>query len=512
LSKTLHTQVLIVGAGPTGLMAANQLMRFGIDFIIIDHKSGPTKESRAIVLTAKSLELYQQMGLSDHILKHGTYIHSFNLFSEGKRKAEIKLGEIGKGQSEFSYLVAFEQSKNEELLTQQLVKNGKSPLWEHEFIKLLEYTKEISALVKNKDGELTITAQYLIGCDGAKSPVRHQLNFSFKGGTYDHKFFVADVVLDWKLGYDKLLISPGKRDFVGFIPLYGDRSYRVLGTMPLEYADKEDITFADIEDTIKKILQYPVKFEKVNWFSMYKLHHRGVDHFKQGKVFLAGDSAHIHSPAGGQGMNTGLQDAYNLCWKLAFVLKKQAKEDLLETYNEERLPFAKFLLNFTDRAFSFITNSNWFTRLFRKFVALNVAGFIVSRPFVRRRAFRTVSQIGYSLKDFSLSGSNTAQKLSFHAGDRLPYIENFPDGKFYELFTDPGFHLLSIGATLTKDQKAHFTFPVKYIQTPLSDDWRKFGVTSPLFILIRPDNYMMYVSDTFDPAQLKAHLSKYFNV
>lgn len=342
MTESLNTEVLIIGAGPTGLMAANQLMRFGIDFIIVDTKSGPTKESRAIAVTARSLEIYQQMGLAQHAIDNGKRMISFNLFSRGKRKAEVKIGEIGKGLSEFSYMLGFEQSRNEEMLAHNLVSKGKKIHWDHEFIELKEYSEKIIAVVKNNNELHNIHAKYLIACDGARSPVRHQLNFSFKGGTYDHKFFVADTQLDWKLEYDNLVICPGDKNFCGFLPLYGDKNYRVLGTLPKEFADRDDISFADIEKVVKDTIGIELTFEKVNWFSIYKLHHRGVDHFSQGNVFLAGDSAHIHSPAGGQGMNTGLQDAYNICWKIAFVLRHNASPALLGTYNEERLPLQNY--------------------------------------------------------------------------------------------------------------------------------------------------------------------------
>ena len=134
----MNTQVVIVGAGPTGLMAANQLHRFGIDFIIIDSKSGPTKESRAIVVTARSLEIYQQLGLSKTVVGNGSKMNSFNLFSDGEKKAQVKIGEIGKGMTDFPFLLAYEQSENEKLLYENLKENGKSVTWGAEFISLTE--------------------------------------------------------------------------------------------------------------------------------------------------------------------------------------------------------------------------------------------------------------------------------------------------------------------------------------------------------------------------------------
>ena len=512
--KELVTDVLIVGAGPTGLMAANQLKRFGINFIIIDSKSGPTRESRAIAVTARSLEIYQQMNLSNRAIKEGKRMKSFNLYSNGKRRAEVKIGEIGKGMSEFSFMLAFEQSKNEEILTQNLIDQGGQVHWHHEFIELKENQDSIIAEVLHNGENRLISAQYLIACDGASSPVRTQLNFSFKGGTYDHKFFVADALINWDLAYDKLLISPGDKNFCAFLPLNGERGYRVLGTLPLVFADREDITFSDIESVVIQTIGIKITFEEVNWFSIYKLHHRSVDHFKEGRVFLAGDSAHIHSPAGGQGMNTGLQDAYNLCWKLSMVLRNKAKPSLLDTYNEERLPFAKWLINFTDRGFTMMTSNNWFIKFFRQHFALRLAGLVLKFSFFRPFIFKTLAQIGYSHKGRSLSESLTTQKLSINAGDRLPYF----DGKsIYPLFTKANFHLLHIAnEPLTDDQvnqySGYFPFPIEVVENKIAEEWTKLGVRKEIFMLIRPDNYTALIFDDFVPDQLKKYLSKHFNI
>ena len=199
----------------------------------------------------------------------------FYLYSRGKPKAEVKIGEIGKGLSEFSYMLAFDQSKNEELLVQNLIKQGKTIHWNHGFIELTEYKTSINAVVKNNHEVLNITAHYLIACDGANSLVRRQLNFSFKGGTYKHKFFVADTTMRWDLGYDKLIISLGDQNFCAFLPLKDDLSYRVIGTLPKKYFNNEDISFRDIENVVIDTIGVDMKFESVNWFSIYKLHHRG---------------------------------------------------------------------------------------------------------------------------------------------------------------------------------------------------------------------------------------------
>jgi 2-polyprenyl-6-methoxyphenol hydroxylase-like FAD-dependent oxidoreductase len=512
VAKILNTEVLIVGAGPTGLMAANQLARFGIDFIIVDKKSGPTKESRAIAVTARSLEIYQQMGIVHHALEGGKAIKSFYLYSQGKQKAEVKIGEIGKGLSEFSYMLAFEQSKNEELLASNLHRQNKMIHWNHEFIEVTEYKEGIRARVQREGEETTIIAQYLIACDGANSAVRQQLKFSYEGGTYDQRFFVADTVMHWDFPYDRLVIAPGDHYFCAFLPLYGHNGYRVIGSLPLKYADIEEIAFHDIDNEVIRAIGIKLKFESINWFATYKLHHRGVDHFREHRIFLAGDSAHIHSPAGGQGMNTGLQDVYNLCWKLSLVLRNQANRSLLDTYNEERLPFARWLLKFTDRAFNAMTSDNWFVRFGRKYIAFNLAGLLVANRKIRPVIFKILSQIWYSYNGKSLSRSLTGQSVSFRAGDRLPF---FPEENIYPLFTEACFHLLhihseSLSTEIQERVKRTFPFPVKIIERTSGSNWKKLGVRKELFILVRPDNYIALIFDSFNETGMNDYLKRHF--
>jgi len=207
-------------------------------------------------------------------------------------------------------------------------------------------------------------------------------------------------------------------------------------------------------------------------------------------------------------MNTGLQDAYNLAWKMAMVLQGKGTAKLLNTYNEERLPFAKWLLKFTDRAFNIMTSDNWFIKFLRTHVLLNVIGRTLGSTKMRQFVFKTVSQIGYTYHGMSLSGSNTKQKLLFKTGDRLPYIkDNHSSQKFYDLLKYPGFHMLHIGDKLLNksDQekiKNSLNIPVELVESELNNSWKKLGVSRELFILVRPDNYIGYIQDKFDGSEI----------
>jgi 2-polyprenyl-6-methoxyphenol hydroxylase-like FAD-dependent oxidoreductase len=505
-----HFNVIIIGAGPTGLMAANQLARFNIDFLIVDSKQGPTEESRAIVITARSMEIYQQLDISDTAIEQGRFITDFAIFVKGKEKATAHVGEFGKGLTDFSYLLAFEQSKNEKLLSNNLAAFNKEVSWNTKLENIVQQPDHIEVSLKHlsKDGQPIekVSAKYIIGCDGASSPVRHMLNFSFKGGTYEQQFYVADTKLKWQEGFNKLILCPSRKNFCGFFPMAGSNTHRIIGTVPKALNDRADLSFDDLEKAIKETVGFPMEIEAMNWFSVYKLHHRSVETFSKGNYFLAGDAAHIHSPAGGQGMNTGLQDAYNLCWKLALVIKNIAGEKILETYNEERLPFAKWLLKFTDRFFGIMTSSNIIISWFRNNIVPFALKFAFKKRSITKIMFRTLSQVQWSYEDCSVSQNRSAQKLKFKAGDRLPYVLINKES-VYKLLSAPAFHLLIISNSTITFAATEFVKPVSLGM----EEWKPFGVTKPLFILVRPDNYIGLIADKMNEEILNNYLKQYLN-
>jgi 2-polyprenyl-6-methoxyphenol hydroxylase-like FAD-dependent oxidoreductase len=489
-------------------MAANQLARFNINFLIIDSKAGPTDQSRAIVITARSMEIYQQMGISDAAIEGGRFITDFAIFVKGREKATAHVGEFGKGLTDFSYLLAFEQSKNEKLLVQHLHQQQKEISWNTALADITQHSDHVDVSIKylKKEGQPIeqLTARFVIGCDGASSQVRHKLNFSFKGGTYEQQFYVADTRLKWQEGFNKLILCPGRKNFCGFFPMAGSNSHRIIGTVPGSLNDRTNLSFADLEQAIKKTVGFPMEIEAMNWFSVYKLHHRSVETFSKGNIFLAGDAAHIHSPAGGQGMNTGLQDAYNLCWKLSLVIKNIAGEKILDSYNEERLPFAKWLLKFTDRFFGVMTSSNLLISGFRNNILPYMLRSAFKRPFVRKTMFRTLSQIQWSYNDCSIAQNLSTQKLTFKSGDRLPYVL-INNQSIYRSLKGSSFHLLKVGGPGVS------LMPNELIRL-LSFDieaWKPFGVTKPLFILVRPDNYIGLISDQMNDEILTRYLKQH---
>jgi len=491
----MKTDVLIIGAGPTGLMLANQLQRFGVNFILLDSKKGPTVESRAIALSARSMELYQQLGIEKEVQNMCEPIYGASIFVNGKERARLDVKNYGIGQSDFPDIMnAFEQNLNETILYKN-VKSKKNVKWQHEFIKKEQHESYVTATIKNLKTKknITISARYLIGCDGASSPVRKSSNMNFDGGTYDHRFFVVDAQVEWKRSYNHLIVAPSDSALIIFFPIRGEKRLRIIGTLPPQFYNKKNIDFEEIEEIFKKHSKLDFDIQEVGWYSTYKIHHRCVDSFRDGRIFLAGDSAHIHSPAGGQGMNTGLQDAHNLAWKLAYVLQGKADDKLLDTYNTERLGFAKVLLRTTDTGFKFMAGDSLFERTMRTLVFIPLMKVALKYKKTKARVFKRISQIGYNYSKSPLSKNYSKQKLQFDTGDRFPYTEK----GIYKEFNELAFYLVHVSDTpdTSNADIKDFALNTKIIHKKRTAAWKKLGIESDLYILVRPDQYIMTIAD-----------------
>jgi 2-polyprenyl-6-methoxyphenol hydroxylase-like FAD-dependent oxidoreductase len=318
----MNTEVIIVGAGPTGLSLACQLIRYGIDFVVVEKNETVTPFSKAIGVQARTLEIYDQLGLAQRAVQQGTIASRVRLIEGGEIRGEMHLANFGKDLSQFPFMLMLEQSKNEELLYAFVRSHNQDVFWKTELESFSQDESGVTAEVKTASGESqTIRGKYLVGCDGAKSVVRHELGLTFEGSTFERLFYVADARVDWEFPHDALHVCLAREVFVAFFPMPGEDRYRIVGTFP-ESKNQEDgeVDYEEIEQEIKEQAKLALEISDVRWFSLYKVHSRRVNKFSEGKCFVAGDAAHIHSPAGAQGMNTGIQDAYNLAWKLAFVI------------------------------------------------------------------------------------------------------------------------------------------------------------------------------------------------
>ena len=422
--NTINTDIIIIGAGPTGLSLACQCIRYGIDFVVVEKNATVTPFSKAIGVQANTLEVYDQLGLAQPAIERGTIASRVRLIEGGELAGEMNLGNFGKDLSEYPYMLMLEQSKNEALLYEYVRKHDRDVRWNTELENFSQDETGVTAQVKTPSGESeTIRGKFLVGCDGASSPVRHELGLTFEGSTFERLFYVADARVDWDLPHDALHVCLAKEVFVAFFPMPGENRYRIVGTFP-ESKNQEDgeVDYEEIEQEIKEQAKLKLDISDVRWFSLYKVHSRRVNKFSEGRCFVAGDAAHIHSPAGAQGMNTGIQDAYNLAWKLALVIKGAAGESLLDTYNEERLANAKRLLDSTDRMFELAAGSSWLMSFLRTTIFPPIAGFISSLESVSKRVFPLISQIGITYRDDDLLSEHTDDEFEdVKAGDRLPY-------------------------------------------------------------------------------------------
>jgi 2-polyprenyl-6-methoxyphenol hydroxylase-like FAD-dependent oxidoreductase len=508
----MKTDVIIVGAGPTGLALACQLIRYGVDFVIFDKKETTTPYSKAIGVQARTLEIYEQIGLAQDLIAQGAIAERARLVEGGEVRGEVELTNIGEGISPFPFLLILEQGKHEKILHDFIKSNGRDVRWNTELENFSQDEAGVKAVVKTADGAAeTIEAKFLVGCDGAKSFVRQALNLTFEGSTFERLFYVADVQIDWRFSHDALYVCLAQNTITAFFPMSGgENNFRIVGTFPENEDRREgEILYEEIEEQIKKDTKLDLDIHDVNWFSVYRVHSRRTGKFGEGRCFLAGDSAHIHTPAGAQGMNTGIQDGYNLAWKLAFVLSGNANQKLLETYTEERLPNAKRLLQTTDRFFDFGASEERFVSFFRTKIFPYIANLALQTDAVQKFIFPLVSQTGINYRNSSLSKNEGS--FAVKAGDRMPYF-TIEGASIYEKLKEPKFYLVlfSDGQTQAPDFSEildEFASYLNFEQLPLYPHIADVFSTKQTFMtIIRPDNYIGLISGIVSPENVRDYL------
>src|SRR5215468_6101246 len=483
----MDTQVLIVGAGPTGLMLANQLARRGVKPIIIDRHSGPAQQSRAMAVQARTMEIYAKMGIIDQALAQGARTAGGNMWANGRWTARVPLDDIGQDLSPFPFVLMLGQDDNEHIMGDKLREYGVTVEWNTELAALEQQPEHVNATLKQPDGTTrTIEAAWVAGCDGSRSPVRELCGITFPGAPYQHTFFVADTEATGSMRPDELNVYLWKDGFHLFFPMRGKDGWRVIGILPKHLRERDDLTFEDVVPAIQQEAGTNLSFKACHWFSTYRISHRAARHFRDRRCFLLGDAAHIHSPAGAQGMNTGLQDAYNLAWKLALVVQGRGDTALLDTYEQERIPVAKRLLETTDRAFH---------RILAKVVAR-----AMTFERVRKLAFSTISQLGISYPGSAMSLALPGlPKDAPAAGERFPWmrLKLEPNGQIEDLFEhldDTTFNLLVIGQPVNPQTLGEFgdLLRIHPIATDPANaaELTRVKVPQTSFYLLRPDGHV----------------------
>jgi 2-polyprenyl-6-methoxyphenol hydroxylase-like FAD-dependent oxidoreductase len=505
-----HNQVLIVGAGPTGLVLALWLTKLGVRVRIIDKTAEPGTTSRAVAVQARTLEFYRQIDLSDAVVEAGVKVAAANLWVGGASAARLPLGRMGEGLSPFPYALTYSQDAHERLLIERLEALGVNVERRTEFVRFEEHPEGIWAVVKGPDGSEAISdSTYLAGCDGAHSTVREALATGFPGGTYSGLFYVADVDASGPAANGEIHVDLEEADFLAVFPLKGAGCLRLIGPVRWDpEREHRELTFDDI--SARAIRNLKLTITKVNWFSTYRVHHRVAARFRLGRVFLLGDAAHVHSPVGGQGMNTGIGDAVNLSWKLAAVLHGTARDNLLATYESERIGFARRLVATTDRAFNLVTKQGVVARWVRTRLVPLIAPLLVRLPLVRRFLFHTVSQIGVNYRKSPLSRGGTGR---LRGGDRLPWVElgesKGQAADNFEALESLQWQVHCYGEAPSSVRTICAARGLALHTFPWQARMSRAGLRKNVVYLIRPDGYLGLADPTGDASTLEQYLQQH---
>jgi 2-polyprenyl-6-methoxyphenol hydroxylase-like FAD-dependent oxidoreductase len=465
--------VLVVGAGPTGLTLAAGLTRFGVPIRVIDRALDRVLESRALGVQARTLEVLQSLGLGEAIVRRGNPSARLMLHLDKKRTAEVRLGDIRAPDTRFPFILFVSQAETEAVLGDHLASVGVKIERGVELVDATAGPAEVRCVLRHRDGrEEQVRTRYLAGCDGAHSTVRKVAGISFEGDAYLQDFVLGDVEVDGPLERGTLHSFAIGRGVAMFFPLGSPATWRVIamsGDGPgrraagagdgaaaadevSEAAMTSDLSLDELQAIVDGATGGGFVLRAPAWITHFRLHHRQASHYRAGRIFLAGDAAHIHSPVGAQGMNTGIQDAWNLAWKLALVARGSAVEELLDSYEAERWPVGRTLLRYTDRAFGLFTRvvaGSTLAGWARRTVGTHVLPRLVARKRIRSTLFHFVSQLGIRYrKSPAVTEGEPRLRTGPKAGDRFPDAPVTRDGRrtyLQQELSGPNLHLLLCG-------------------------------------------------------------------
>jgi 2-polyprenyl-6-methoxyphenol hydroxylase-like FAD-dependent oxidoreductase len=501
-----NPQVLIIGAGPTGLVLALWLVRLGARVRVVDKAAEPGTTSRALGVQARTLEFYRQFGLAEAVVGQGLEFAAANLWVRGRKRARAAFGEMGRGLSPYPYMLIFPQDEHERLLTGRLAAEGVAVERRTELLGFEDGSRVLARLKRPDGTEEVCEADYLAGCDGARSQVRQSLGIGFPGGTYAHLFYVADAQGSGPIMNGELHAALDDADFVAAFPMKGVGHARLVGMAEAPGGGREALAWEDVGKGVLERLGVGV--ERVNWFSTYHVHHRVADRFRHGRAFLLGDAAHIHSPVGGQGMNTGIADAVNLAWKLVAVLRGRAPAALLDSYEPERIAFARRLVATTDRAFTVVTSPGRLAWLVRVGLVPRLFPVLAKSASFRRLMFRTVSQTAVHHRASPLSEGRAGR---VRGGDRLPWVaapDAAPDGRAdnFAPLASLDWQVHTYGEVAPGIAEACGARGLALHVFPWSSTARRSGLRRGAVYLVRPDGYVGLADPDAGPAKLERYL------
>jgi 2-polyprenyl-6-methoxyphenol hydroxylase-like FAD-dependent oxidoreductase len=525
--------VLVVGAGPTGLALAAQLTAGGVRPRLIDRGADRAHESRALAIQPRTLEVLAGLGVTDRLVERGNPAVQLRVHARGRMHA-VPMFDFGLADTAYPYLLFLSQAETERILEEHLTAAGVAVERRVELVDLTQTADRVIARLRHQDGgaQETVAAQYVVGCDGGGSTVRRQAEIPFLGGSYPQTFVLADIDADG-IEPDAAHVFLTGAGMLFFFPLVHPAGWRMLAMRPP--ADRTPaqaaVELAEVQAIADTYTGKGVRLHDPVWTTNFRLHHRAATRYQAGRVFLAGDAAHIHSPAGAQGMNTGIQDAVNLAWKLTHTLHHPYPE-LLATYHQERAPIGRTVLRFTDRAFTIATSTSPVLRFTRTRLAPAIIRLALTSKTGRRYAFRTVSQldIRYRHSPLSVEGPH-APRQGPRAGDRLPDARLTCDGQpttLHSTLAAPSWHLLLCGpprawsadqlAALTTGHSAHLDVHLLTTQDmpgtlhdPHGQALRRLGITAgdAAHYLIRPDGHIGYRASSTNLTGLARYLPRW---
>lgn len=460
--RSQHTndslEVLIIGAGPTGLTMACELLRRGIRCRILDKEANHGLTSRAMGVQARTLEVFDRMGIIDSVLAAGVKRDGVNIYKDGKTLLRMDFHFLkGDDSIPYPYGITLPQSTTEDLLVAQLHCLGGTVERLQELVDLQQDIQGVVATIRDvrTGSNEQIRTSWLIGCDGSHSRVRQLTGLPFEGNTYSEEYLLADVDLDWTRSNQEVYTWIHSDGQFAAMALPQNR-WRLFANF---YVGGGQEAPAASQELFQRLMReragdYTTTIGQTYWLSNFRIHRRMVSNYRQQRIFLAGDAAHVHSPFGGQGLNTGIQDAFNLAWKLALVIEGKAKDTLLDSYTEERLPIARQVLQGTHMNTGVFFGRHSLIRFLRDAVALP----LLKRPFVQRKMLWAASELGVHYRQSSLSQTSDEtlrtklmpKKLlqrALQAGDRAPdsrclRLPDMQSTSLFQEFRDTQMHLL----------------------------------------------------------------------